>query len=467
MNPPAYEVNFDGLPGPTHNFAGLSFGNVASMENRRTVSNPRAAALQAIRKIKLLHDLGVKQAILPPHERPNVTVLRRLGFTGDDHEILRRASRRDTHLFLACCSSSAMWAANAATVAPSADAEDGRVHVTPANLASRIHRAIEAPLTARILKKIFREEGSFIHHPPLPGNVYLGDEGSANHVRLSSTYGEKGVQVFVHGRDASRTSGRHPTRFPARQTRQASTAVARLHQLDPDATLHVQQHPDAIDEGVFHNDVICVGDRNVLLCHTDAFLGGRGAMDRIRKVFLERCERELVTIVLDSDQIPVSQAVESYLFNSQLVTLPKDSQCLIAPLQCRENRWAKACLDQIVDGANPIDAVHYVDLAQSLRNGGGPACLRLRVVLTDEEFSRVHQPVIWTASLHERLVAWVHRHYRDRLSPDDLLDPEFIVESRKALDELTVILGLGALYDFQGPHEYRSKARRARRLAYE
>ena len=27
----AYEVNFDGLVGPTHNYAGLSYGNVASL----------------------------------------------------------------------------------------------------------------------------------------------------------------------------------------------------------------------------------------------------------------------------------------------------------------------------------------------------------------------------------------------------------------------------------------------------
>lgn len=243
----------------------------------------------------------------------------------------------------------------------------------PANLAGQIHRAIEAPLTARVLKKIFHDEKRFVHHPPLPGSTYLGDEGSANHLRLCPTYGEKGVQVFIHGRDAARTSGPHPASFPARQTRQASMAVARLHRLDPDATLHVQQHPDAIDQGVFHNDVVCVGDRNVLLCHTDAFLEGRDAMDRIRGVYRERCGGELVTIEIDSDRFPVPRAVESYLFNSQLVTLSEESQCLVAPLRCREDRRARACLDRIIDGANPIDAVHYVDLAESLRNGGGPA----------------------------------------------------------------------------------------------
>ena len=53
------------------------------------------------------------------------------------------------------------------------------------------------------------------------------------------------------------------------------------------------------------------------------------------------------------------------------------------------------------------------------------------------------------AALHERLEGWARRHYRDRLAPADLADPQLLNESRAALDELTGILGLGSIYDFQ------------------
>src|SRR4051794_30494682 len=213
----AFEVNFDGIVGPTHNYAGLSFGNVASQTHGGSVSHPREAALQGLAKMKFLHDLGVRQAVLPPQPRPDLATLRRLGFGGSDTEILWRASREDPRLLAAVYSSSAMWAANAATVSPSADTEDGRVHFTPANLITQLHRSIEPPFTAAMLRKIFPEGEAFAHHDPLPATDQFADEGAANHMRLGRSHGERGSEAFVYGRSAVDPS--RPSKYPARQTR--------------------------------------------------------------------------------------------------------------------------------------------------------------------------------------------------------------------------------------------------------
>lgn len=445
----AWEVNFDGLSGPTHSYGGLSYGNVASTENRLTTSNPKAAALQGLKKMKLLHDLGVKQGILPPHERPHFSMLRRLGFAGTEAEILEKSRRADVQLLLACFSSSGMWAANAATVSSSADTHDGRVHFTPANLVSEFHRSIETSFTGRVLKQIFHDDRHFAHHAPIPGSLYFSDEGSANHLRLCRSYGEPGVEVFIYGRDASNPGDGYPTTYPARQTKEASLAVTRLHELRQETTLVTHQNPLAIDQGVFHNDVICVADRNLLWYHADAFLDGPGTIDNIRKMCAEHCNTELKSIEITNRQLTLDQAVQSYIFNSQLVTLPDQTQCLIASSRCREIASAQACIDELVDANNGIQQAHYVDLEQSMQNGGGPACLRLRVVLTDEELAHVHESVMLTEPRYDRLVGWVGRHFRDRLHIDDLVDPLFLKECQKALDELTEILDLGSLYDFQ------------------
>ena len=43
---PLTEINFDGLVGPSHNYAGLSIGNLASTRNAGQLSQPRRAALE-------------------------------------------------------------------------------------------------------------------------------------------------------------------------------------------------------------------------------------------------------------------------------------------------------------------------------------------------------------------------------------------------------------------------------------
>src|SRR5690242_2694348 len=114
------EFNFDGLVGPTHNYGGLSPGNVASTLHGGEISNPREAALQGLEKMRFVSSLGVGQAVLPPQPRPSLKALRALGFVGSDEEVVTRAARESDHLLRLCSSAASMWTANAATVAPSA-----------------------------------------------------------------------------------------------------------------------------------------------------------------------------------------------------------------------------------------------------------------------------------------------------------------------------------------------------------
>jgi succinylarginine dihydrolase len=442
----AIELNLDGLVGPTHHYGGLGLGNVASQRHRHEVSNPRAAALEGIAKLRLMVTLGIPQAVLPPQERPLVSALRRLGFAGDDARVLAAAARAAPELLSAVASTSSMWAANAASVSPAADTPDGRVHLTPANLVSQFHRSLEPPATAAVLGRIFPDPARFAHHAPLPAALPFADEGAANQMRLCPSHGEPGIEVFVYGREAEpRPGGRHP----ARQSLAASEAVARLHGLAPDKTLFLRQSEAAIDAGVFHNDVIAVANEHVLLVHERAYADGPAARDALRAAYARACGGGLVVIEVPERELSLADAVASYLFNSQLVTLPAGGMALVCPAECREQAATSRWLDGLVAMGGPITAVHPVAVRQSMRNGGGPACLRLRVVLTPEELAAVHPGVLATPALLDALEAWVRRHYRDRLAVADLADPALLDEGRRALDELTGILDLPGLYGFQ------------------
>jgi succinylarginine dihydrolase len=441
----AVEANFDGLVGPTHNYAGLSWGNVASKSNVNSVANPREAALQGLAKMKQLADRGYVQGVLPPHERPHLPTLRALGFTGNDRQMLEQVASTDPSILAAVSSASAMWTANAATVSPSADTKDHRVHFTPANLSAKFHRSIEHRVTGRALKSIFTDESYFAHHPALPSVSHFGDEGAANHTRLCSRYGEPGVELFVYGQIAFNEQAPAPVKYPARQTLEASRAIARLHGLSDRHAVFAQQNPAAIDAGVFHNDVIAVGNGNCLFYHELAFL----EEDRVLRELSDRLTgAALEAVRVSAAEVPIEDAVASYLFNSQLLNTP-DGMLLAVPGECREVPSVSRYLDQLVKGDGPITSVEVFDVKQSMRNGGGPACLRLRVVLNDEELHAINRGVILTDALYDRLVAWVNAHYRTELDQQDLADPMLLEEVRKALDELTGILGLGSIYDFQ------------------
>jgi succinylarginine dihydrolase len=442
----AREFNFDGLVGPSHNYAGLSFGNVASFNNVRSVSNPRQAALQGLDKMRALAARGFAQAMLPPQARPDFRLLRRLGFTGTDADVLARAWR-DAPVILACAWSAApMWTANAATVSPSADTLDGRVHFTAANLNSKLHRSGEHAQATRTLRALFSDADHFVVHEALPPTPAFSDEGAANHTRLALDHSAAGVEFFVYGRVEFDPSAPSPKKYPARQTLEASQAVARLHGLDPARTVFAAQDPDVIDQGVFHNDVIAVGNGNVLFYHEQAFADEAATLDALRRA-LAHVDADLAPLRVDSALVPVADAVSSYLFNSQLLSKPDGKMALVVPHECRENGVVASYLAQLVASGGPVDELVEFDLRQSMRNGGGPACLRLRVTLTDAQANAMQQGVIMTEDLYARLVAWVEKHYRDRIEPKDLADPQLAIESAVALEDLERLLGLPQLYD--------------------
>ncbi|MGQ7815121.1 N-succinylarginine dihydrolase [Metapseudomonas furukawaii] len=444
----AHEVNFDGLVGPTHNYGGLSYGNVASQSNSQATSNPKEAALQGLGKMKALMEMGFKQGVFAPQERQDVAALRSLGFSGTDAEVIAQAARESMPLLAACSSASSMWTANSCTVSPSADTADGRVHFTAANLNCKFHRSIEHPTTSRVLRAMFADERRFAHHAALPAVGQFGDEGAANHTRFCKGYGDAGVEFFVFGRSAFDARYPAPQRYPARQTLEACQAVARLHGLSAEGVVYAQQNPAVIDQGVFHNDVISVGNGEVLFYHEDAFLETDKVLAELDAKLGKRGGR-FQAVRVPRSAVGVEDAVRSYLFNSQLLSRPDGSMLLVVPEECRSNANVWNYLSGLTAGSGPIREVKVFDLKQSMQNGGGPACLRLRVALKEDELAAVNPGVILTPELHATLTAWVEKHYRDRLSEADLADPQLLVECRTALDELTQILKLGAVYPFQ------------------
>ena len=391
------EINFDGIIGPSHNYSGLSLGNLASTGNKGNVSHPKAAALQGLAKMRHNLALGLAQGVLLPHSRPDRLWLAELGTSVDDVP----ASLRP-----AAFSASAMWAANAATVSPAPDCGDGRAHLTVANLRTMAHRSHEWPMTLRQLNLAFADERHFAVHAPVPAT--FGDEGAANHMRLAPGHGAPGVEVFVYGKRGGE--------FPARQHVEASRAIARFHGLDPERTLFVCQSEEAIAAGAFHNDVVAVANETLLFAHEKAF--------EERPAFYAELRRLLPAVEIvevPESAVSLEDAIKSYLFNAQLVTLPEGGMALILPEEARETPNVWAWLQDMLAGNGAIRRLFVVDVRQSMANGGGPACLRLRVAAdpatVDPRF------LVDEAGL-ERIASVVEAHWPERIAPDDLLDPD-------------------------------------------
>ena len=439
----AMEANFDGLIGPTHNYGGLSDGNIASATNAGLAAHPKQAALQGLDKMLAMHKAGLWQGIIPPQQRPFLPALRNVGFTGSDTEIYVQGWSESPRLMKNLMSASSMWAANAATVSPSADTADRKLHLTPANLSTMFHRSLEHEQTGRALKAALPFAKV---HPALTGQSLFADEGAANHVRLCAERGNQGVELFVYGRHGFEGAVEG---FPARQTKEACEAVARSHQLDPKRTVIARQSRAVIDAGAFHNDVVCVGALQTLFYHELAF-------EQISEVqFAIKTAAnglfEPIFVEVPQADVPIEDAIKAYLFNSMLVRIPgQDRLTLIAPLETQEMASTREYCEKLVGNNGPIAEVKYVDVRQSMRNGGGPACLRLRVTMTDQEWDQVNPAMKLDEQSYDVLSSWVRKHYRDELRPDDLPDPALMVESFEALDELTKILGLGSdFYPFQ------------------
>ena len=425
MTGPMIEINFDGLIGPSHNYAALSPGNRASVSNLGTVSRPRAAAVQGIAKMRTALVLGLCQGVLLPHDRPATGWLRSLGFTGDDDAVAAAAIAADKTLFARAFSASPMWTANAATVSPAADTGDRRCHLTVANLSAMPHRSHEAAATLAQLRIAFSNQG-FAVHPALPS---FGDEGAANHMRVAPAHGEGGVEIFVYGVDGGG--------FPARQNRAASEAVARMHGLAPERTLFVEQARDAIAAGAFHNDVVAVANENVVFYHENAFADPAGfAAD------LARVAPYAMLIEVPAATVSLADAIESYLFNSQLVTRPDGAMALILPAEAQANPRVAAYLATLVAGNGPIRETRFVEVRESMRNGGGPACLRLRVVCDP---AAVDPRFLVDAAKLDRIEGVVAAHWPEEIGPGDLARPALWRQCRTARAALLDALDLGDL----------------------
>lgn len=421
------EINFDGLVGPSHNYAGLSPGNIASARNFGSVSAPRAAALQGLAKMRRMLALGLPQGVLLPHNRPAAGWLRALGFAGGDDAVLAAAWAADRALLGAVGSASAMWVANAATVSPAPDTRDARCHISVANVAAMLHRSIEPAETARQLRLAFGDARHFVVHDALP--PALGDEGAANFMRLCPAQGARGIELFVYG---ERPAGG----FPARQNRTASAAIARRHGLDPADTLLVQQADAAIAAGAFHNDVVAVANESVLFAHEQAFEHPEPVY-----AFIRARLPAATLLIVPAAAVSLADAIRSYLFNSQLVTLPEGGMMLVLPAECREVPSVAAWLDGLIAGNGPVRRLDYVDVRESMRNGGGPACLRLRVAVDAAAEAAIDRRFLLDEARCDRIAAVIEAYWPERIAPDDLGTPELWAACRAARAALLETLG--------------------------
>jgi succinylarginine dihydrolase len=404
------EINFDGIVGPSHNYAGLSLGNIASANNAGDTSHPRAAALQGLGKMRHNLALGLTQGFLLPLPRPNAAFLGAIGADGTE----------DRRLLAAAWSASSMWTANAATVSPAPDTADGRCHLTAANLVTMPHRSQEWPDTVRQLRLAFADAAHFAVHDAVP--ACFGDEGAANHMRMGTGHGAPGIEIFVYGKSGGP--------FPARQHEQASRAVARLHGLSPARTLFVEQNPAAIAAGAFHNDVVAVANERVLFTHEQAFADPDGTYAAIRDLL-----PEAEIVIVPAAAVSLADAIKSYLFNAQLLTLPSGEMGLVIPLEAWEHTRVRAWLDGMLASNGPIRRVLPVDVRQSMANGGGPACLRLRVVADP---ATVDPRFLLNEDKIARIEAVVAAHWPESISPEQLGDSalaERVVAARLALLE--------------------------------
>ena len=393
------EINFDGIIGPSHNYAGLSLGNLASVRNAGAVSHPRAAALQGIEKMRNNIRLGLSQGIFLPQWRPDGRWLAALGTDIGDAE---------PHIRAAAMSASSMWAANAATVSPAPDTADGRTHLTVANLVTMPHRSHEWPQTLAQLRIAFSDRKAFAVHPPIPAP--FGDEGAANHMRLCASHGEAGVEVFVYGQSGGP--------FPARQHIEASKAVARLHHLDPAKTLFVMQSEEAIAAGAFHNDVVAVANEHVLFTHEQAFAGKTPFYDALRAAL-----PQVEIIEVPASAVSLGDAIRSYLFNAQLVSLPDGGMALVLPTEARDTPAVWSWLEQMVAGNGPIRRLVPADVRQSMANGGGPACLRLRVVADP---ANIDPRFLADEAKLDGIARIVRDYWPEEIAPGDLADTRLI-----------------------------------------
>jgi succinylarginine dihydrolase len=427
------EVQVDRIVGPTHHFGGLGVGNVASHQHHGSVSNPRAAALQGLDKMRLVAGLGVPQIVLPPQKRPHVEILQNLGFAGSIEEVLAKAAIEAPEILSAAMSSSAMWTANAATVTPSVDLTSESLSVTVANLGSSLHRAIEPLESLHDLQMVFGASADVL--PPVDGGAAMRDEGAANHMRLGSDLERPGIHVFVYG-----DQDPLPGKFWPRQTLAACQAIARRHNLRSENTFFLKQHPKAIDAGAFHNDVVAASHHNLFLHHAAAYYDAEQTLADIERRYVEICGCDLRRIEVSEKELSTEEAIGTYLFNSQIVsTTDSPSPTLLCPTQVAENENASRIVRRWVD-EGLFQRAEFLELRQSMSGGGGPACLRLRVPMNEAQLSSLKTNAFWSPSLDQKLRQVIQEDYPESLASSELSNAKLARESHAAIRRIKTIL---------------------------
>lgn len=454
------EFQFDAVVGPTHHYGGLGVGNLASQEHRGETARPRDAALQGLQKMAMVASLGVRQAVLPPPVRPAMSFFRELGFAGSKDDVIRQVAKDRPDLLSVGYSASSMWTANAATVTCRRKTSGLQTDLTIANLASSLHRSLEPPQTEALFREVFAGPSFFVHRSLSP-SLMMRDEGAANHMTLWTDDRCRGIEVYVYGAENDSSSTAAMARYPARQTRLASEAIARRHAGSAGNNVLIQQHPAAIDAGAFHNDVVAASFGSCLLHHELAFAPNAGRDGKLRPAafaiedaFESATGKKLIRLEVSNQDLTLQESIACYLFNSQVLPINEaategrrsdhcESLRLLCPIQVQRMDRARRIVESWVNGNTPIDDVRYVDLGQSMQNGGGPACLRLRVPMVEQQSNALPEGILWSDSLHERLRTAIESHYPITLALSDLADPMFVEQSEKAVAAIRKTLGLG------------------------
>jgi succinylarginine dihydrolase len=140
--------------------------------------------------------------------------------------------------------------------------------------------------------------------------------------------------------------------------------------------------------------------------------------------------------------VPIGDAIRSYLFNSQLVTPPDGAMTLVAPTECRETPSVAAWIERHLASNGAIRRVNFVDVRQSMANGGGPACLRLRVACDPAE---VDTRFLVDEAKLDRLAGLVAARWPEEIVSSEIQSAALIADIERARLSLLDLLGLSEL----------------------
>ena len=447
------EVNIDGMIGPSHHFGGLGVENKASELNRSQASSPRSAALQGLAKMELLASYGIPQFYLPPPVRPAWKWLESLGYCGDKACVLRDCYQEQPTLLSAAYSSAFMWTANAASVSCGSDTRSKRAKIKLANLNANLHRSIEESERLPQLERMFEAVEHVDVLRGLSSSRPLSDEGAANVMRFFSRVGAGGVYAFVYGNEAAESRESEDNskkadgkrRRQPRQTRMASAMVARSLDLEPGDCFLIQQTSDAIDAGVFHNDVIATSHENLLFYHELAFHNSEEAVAGIKKRFLEKTGEKLEACLVESSDLRLDDAVDTYLFNSQICTDIDGGWRMFVPENCNQSESVQRTLERLQAQYPRLVSIDYCPLAESMRNGGGPACLRLRISLTPSQIDQIPASMRISLSTLSQLRKLVETEYPEKVEPSDFVNPDFAEQCERISLQIARLWGANSV----------------------